>query len=349
VRSEVMARMSPEELIEVKSLLQYPEDTAGGIMQTELVQVTPDMTVRDTIEWIRLIADEIDEFYEIYVTDSDDRLLGQVPLTKLILANPSTKISEIMEPVEITVTPDVDQEKVADIVKKHDIVVLPVVNDKGVLLGRITSDDVMDVITEEASEDMYQMAGIGEYIHPLFTPTFERLKARTPWIILTLLGELVIALIIARFFETTLQQAALLAAFMPAIMATGGNVGVQVSSIIVRGLGMGTIGLEQTLKVVVEELKLALLLGSIAGIIAAVIAILIAHADPAATKIALAIFVAMICAPVATTLMGVFVPLTLYKLRFDPAVAASPFISMSNDLFGSVVYFLIAMVLLRGG
>ena len=166
---------------------------------------------------------------------------------------------------------------------------------------------------------------------------------------MTLLGELVIALIIARFFEATLQQAALLAAFMPVVMATGGNVGVQVSSIIVRGLGMGTIGLEQTLKVVVEELKLALLLGTIAGVITAAIALLIAVGDPAATKIALSILVAMICAPVATTLMGVFVPLMLYKLRFDPAVAASPFISMSNDMFSSVAYFLIAMVLLRGG
>jgi magnesium transporter len=213
----VLSKLDPEELKEVQTLLQYPEDSAGGIMQTEIVEVREDSTVRDAINWIRLIADEIDDLQDIYVIDNDEKLLGSVTPKRLLLTNPTTKITKIMDEIEATVTPFIDQEHVAEIFEKYDIFALPVTDDKGKLLGRITADDIIDVITEEASEDMFQLAGVQDQIHPIYTPTKTKIKLRTPWLLLTLFGELLIALIIVYAFKPTLEKIAILAAFMPAL------------------------------------------------------------------------------------------------------------------------------------
>jgi magnesium transporter len=341
----VLESLTPEEVKEVQTLLKYPEDTAGGIMQTELVEVSHDSTVRDTINWVRLISRDVEDFNEIYVIGDDNRLLGIVPLERLIVANPMTKVVEIMEPVEVKVTPLVDQEEVANIFNKYNVVSLPVVDEEGRLLGRITADDVIDVITEEASEDIYRFAGVQEYVHPLYTPTITRIKLRIPWILLTLLGELVIAFVIVHAFKPTLERFAILAAFMPAIMATGGNVGLQTTTIVVRGLGMGTINLGHSFKLVISEIKEGFLLGIICGIAAAIIGAMISMNEPDVIKLALTIFIAMISATIATSFIGVVEPILLYKLKFDPAAASGPFLTMFNDIFGSVFYLFIAMLI----
>jgi magnesium transporter len=341
----VLEKMPPEDVWEVETLLKYPKDTAGGIMQKELVQVIRDSTVRDTIAWIRLIADEVQDFNEIYVTDDSDKLFGIVSLKRLILANPMIKVGEMMEQVVVTVTPHVDQEEVANIFKKYDIVSLPVVDENKRLLGRITADDVIDVITEEASEDIYRLAGAGQYVHPIYTPTLTRVKLRLPWLLLTLFGELFIAFVIAHAFKPTLQRVVILAAFMPAIMATGGNVGLQATTVVIRGLGMQTIILKQTFKVIISEMRLGLSLGIICGTIAALIGALIGIHEPEVIKIALSIFIAMTSATIATAFMGAAEPLVLHKLKFDPAAACGPFVTMFNDIFGSIVYLFIATII----
>jgi len=269
----VLSKMDPEEAKDVEPLLQYPEDTAGGIMQAELVKVSNDSNVRDAINWIRLIADDVEEFHGLFVTDNKDRLLGFIPLQRLIIASPSSVVDSIMEKIEISVTPYVDQEEVANIFKKYDLVTLAVIDDDGILLGRITADDIIDVITEEAEEDIYQYAGLKEHLHPIYTPTLERIKVRSPWLLLTLVGELLIALIIIKVFEPTLVKVAILAAFMPAIMATGGNVGLQTTTIIVRSLGMGTIKPKQVLLLIGSEMKVGLALGAICGVLSAIIGV----------------------------------------------------------------------------
>jgi magnesium transporter len=341
----VLEKMPPEDVREVETLLKYPKDTAGGIMQTELVQVIRDSTVRETIGWIRLIADEVQDFYGIYVTDESDRLLGTISLKSLILANPMIKVGEIMEPVVISVTPYVDQEEVANIFKKYNIVSIPVIDEDRRLLGRITADDIIDVITEEASEDIYRLAGAGEYVHPIYTPTITRVRLRLPWLLLTLFGELFIAFVIAHAFKQTLQRVVILAAFMPAIMATGGNVGLQATTVVIRGLGMQTIILKQAFKVIISEMRLGFSLGIICGTIAALIGALIGIHEHEVIKIALSIFVAMSSATVATAFMGAAEPLVLHKLKFDPAAACGPFVTMFNDIFGSIVYLFIATVI----
>ncbi len=344
--SDVMAKMDPEDLRDVEPLLKYPEDSAGGIMQTELVKVSEKFTVRDTINWIRLIADEIHDFYLIYVTDENDKLLGQISLSKLVLATPSSRVTNIMEPVEHQATPYMDQEEVAKIFQKYGILSLPVIDGKGVLLGRITADDIMDVVTEEASEDILQMAGLGETLHPLFTPTRSQIRLRMPWLLLTLCGELFIAFIIVSSLRPALEKLAILAAFMPAIMAVGGNVGLQTTTIIVRSLGMGTISVKQIFKIIISEVKVGLFLGTICGLIAAVIGGLISHTQPEAFRLAIIIFISMVSATFATSIIGVTEPLILYKLNFDPAGASGPFLTMFNDIFGSTFYLLIAMLIL---
>ena len=341
----VLSKMDPEEAKDVEPLLQYPEDSAGGIMQAELVKVTSDTNVRDAINWIRLIADDVEEFHGIFVTDKSDRLLGFIPLHKLIIANPNSSCETVMEEVEIFTTPYIDQEEVADIFKKYDLVTLPVLDSQGALIGRITADDIIDVITEEAEEDIYQFAGLKEHLHPIFTPTSERIKVRTPWLLLTLIGELLIALVIVKVFEPTLVKVAILAAFMPAIMATGGNVGIQTTTIIVRSLGMGTVNIKQILNLLTAEVKVGLVLGLICGSLAAVIGILISYNEPQVLKLGLAVFLAMVSATLATSFVGVAGPIVLYKLNFDPAASSGPFLTMFNDIFGSLFYLLIAMLI----
>ena len=344
--STVLSKMDPEEAKDVAPLLKYPEDSAGGIMQAELVKVNKSFTVRDTTNWIRLIAEEVEDFHMIFVTDENDKLLGQISLSKLILASPRAKVENLMEPVEVTVTPYVDQEEVAKIFQKYDIVTLPVIDTRGVLIGRITADDVLDVVAEEASEDLLQMAGVGDSLHPIYTPTMTRIKLRTPWLLLTLIGELFIAFIIVYAFQPTLEKVAILAAFMPAIMATGGNVGLQTTTIVIRSLGMGTISVKQITKIIFSEVRVGLALGVICGLIAAIIGAMISYQEPEVIRLSIAVFIAMVSATLATSFVGVVAPLILYKLDFDPAAASGPFLTMFNDIFGSVFYLFIAMLLL---
>ncbi|MGB7291196.1 MAG: magnesium transporter [Thermodesulfobacteriota bacterium] len=341
----VLEKLPPREVEEVETLLKYAEDSAGGIMQKELVEVQEDSTVADAINWIRLIAEDVEDFHEIYVVDDNEKLLGVVTPKKLLLSNPRAKVNSIMAPVEITATPSMDQEAVGNLFEKYDIFSLPVVGEDGELIGRITADDVIDVITEEASEDMYQLAGVQEYLHPIYTPTATRVRLRTPWLILTLFGELIIAFVIIYTFKPTLQKVAILAAFMPAIMATGGNVGLQTVTIVIRGLGMGTIHFGEMITLILAELKVGLIIGLICGSLAAVIGSVISMNEPQVAKLSIAVFVAMVTATVATSFIGVAGPLTLYKLKFDPAAASGPFLTMFNDLFGSVVYLFIAMMI----
>ena len=288
----------------------------------------------------------MEDIHAVFVTDENDRLLGQISLSKLILANLRTKVENLMEPVETTVTPYVDQEEVAKIFQKYDILSLPVIDTRGVLVGRITADDVLDVITEEAAEDMLQMAGVGNTLHPLYTPTLTRIRLRVPWLLLTLVGELFIAFIIVYAFQPTLEKVAILAAFMPAIMATGGNVGLQTTTIVIRSLGMGTISLKHFSRIISSEVKVGLALGTICGLIAAVIGAMISYEQPEVFRLSIAVFIAMVSATLATSFVGVAAPLLLYKLDFDPAAASGPFLTMFNDIFGSLFYLFIAMLIL---
>lgn len=345
---DVLSRIDPEERREVEPLLKYPDDSAGGIMQTEVLKGSPESQVKETIEKIRELSqsNEIEEYHRVYVVDKNNILVGTVPLGKLVISSATAPLWSIMERTEITLSPLTDQEETAVLFRKYDLLSAPVVDEEGKLLGRITGDDIMDVISEEAEEDIYQMVGVGEHLHPIHTPIFEKIKVRIPWIVFTLVGELLIAFVVLRNFQVTLEQFAILAAFMPAIMAAGGNVGVQTNTVIIRSLGMGTISGGQVASLLLAEIKAGLILGLICGFMGAVTVEFINPGQPGNLMVGSAVFISMISATLATSSMGVILPMALKKLKIDPAASSGPFLMMFNDILGSIFYLFVGTILL---
>ena len=343
---EILEDMNPQDSSEVQTLLQYDEESAGGIMQTELVEVKDSSIIKDAINWIRLIAEDVPDFYQIYVTNENDKLVGTVSLKALILADSTAAIKSIMEPIEISVEPDLDRQEVSNIFSNYDLVSLPVVDSNSRLIGRITSDDILDVVNEEAEEDLFALAGINEYNHPIYSGFISKTKSRLPWLLVTLVGELLIAFIIASYFQPTLEKFILLAAFMPAVMATGGSVGIQTSAIIIRALGTGSISISQAFRVIISELQLSLILGIICGLVAGVLCFFLTGDKSLGLNFFYVIFVSLSLASLMSAFFGASFPLLLDKIKSDPANGSGPFVTMANDLFSAVAYLLIALLIM---
>lgn len=343
---EILEDMNPQDSSEVQTLLQYDEESAGGIMQTELVEVKDSSIIKDAINWIRLIAENVPDFYQIYVTNENDKLVGTVSLKALILADSTAAIKSIMEPIEISVEPDLDRQEVSNIFSNYDLVSLPVVDSNSRLIGRITSDDILDVVNEEAEEDLFALAGINEYNHPIYSGFISKTKSRLPWLLVTLVGELLIAFIIASYFQPTLEKFILLAAFMPAVMATGGSVGIQTSAIIIRALGTGSINISQAFQIIISELQLSLILGVICGLVAGVMGFFLTGDKSLGLNFFYVIFVSLSLASLMSAFFGASFPLLLDKIKSDPANGSGPFVTMANDLFSAVAYLLIALLIM---
>jgi magnesium transporter len=343
---EILEDMNPQDSSEVQTLLQYDEESAGGIMQTELVEVKDSSIIKDAINWIRLIAEDVPDFYQIYVTNENDKLVGTVSLKALILADSTAAIKSIMEPIEISVEPDLDRQEVSNIFSNYDLVSLPVVDSNSRLIGRITSDDILDVVNEEAEEDLFALAGINEYNHPIYSGFISKTKSRLPWLLVTLVGELLIAFIIASYFQPTLEKFILLAAFMPAVMATGGSVGIQTSAIIIRALGIGSINISQAFQIIISELQLSLILGVICGLVAGVMGFFLTGDKSLGLNFFYVIFVSLSLASLMSAFFGASFPLLLDKIKSDPANGSGPFVTMANDLFSAVAYLLIALLIM---
>ena len=340
---KVMINVDTAKAADIQALRQYPPNTAGGRMTRNFVTVPPETTARDVIREIQGAVDPHTVDF-IYVVDSEGHLLGISSLARLMVHKPDEPIGSFMRKEFSFVGPETDQEEVARMAQKYRIRAVPVVDAGLKMLGVVTLQDIVEVIQQEASEDMHKMAG-SVIVDSMTTPTFVRYRMRLPWIMLTLGGELFIAVVISKIFGETLARAAILAAFMPAITAAGGNVGLQSTTLIVRGLGMGTIRMGQFTKVLMTELRLGLLLGVTCGLAAAGVAMLIEYNYPSVGKLGIAVFLAMVSATGATSLVGAVEPMVLHRLKFDPATACGPFVTMFNDLFGTSVYFLIATLL----
>ncbi|MBI3856116.1 MAG: magnesium transporter [Planctomycetes bacterium] len=341
----VLSSVETGKAADVRALRQYPPNTAGGRMTRNFVTVGEATTAREVIQQIQGAVDPHTVDF-IYVTDDHGHLTGISSLARLMLHKPDEKIGAFMRKEISFVGPTTDQEEVARLAQKYRIRAVPVVDAEMKMIGVVTLQDIVEVIQHEASEDMHKMAG-SVLADSLSTPTFTRYKLRLPWILLTLGGELSIALIISKVFGNTLEKAAILSAFMPAITAAGGNVGLQCTTLIVRGLGMGTIKFSQLVKVLVTELRLGMMLGVTCGIAAAGAAALIECNQSAKVvlKLGIAVFLAMVSATAATSVVGSLEPLVLHRFKLDPATACGPFVTMFNDIFGTTVYFLIATLL----
>ena len=329
-----------EHKADIKELLKYDEDSAGGLMAKELIKVNENWTVTRCVKEMRSQASEVTRVHSVYVVDNDDILLGRLSLKDLLVANPKTKIRSIYKKNVDHVYDTDSAESVASTMQKYDLGAIPVVNKKKKLLGRITIDDIVDLIKEEAEEDYQLAAGILQDVDVDDT-IFELTKARLPWLIVGLIGGIGAAFVMVGFDEILIQNE-ILFYFTPLIAAMAGNVGVQSSAIIVQGLANDDIRGSINNRLFKETL-----LSILNGVILAILLFLFIYFWKGDTNIALALSVALVAVVIVAGIIGTFIPLFLNKRGIDPAIATGPFITTSNDIFGILIYFMVAKLILQ--
>ncbi len=341
-RQSIIKYLPREVQKDIKLLLPHPADTAGGLMTTKVLALPKDMSVSEAVSFIRKNADKFETIYYLYVVDRDGKLVGVLSLRDLVLAPEDKKLEEVMEENVIKVTPDMDQEEVAKIVADYDLAAVPVVDKEGKLAGLVTVDDVVDVIEEEIVEDMGQLAGTGVKVDWLVdAPAKEVIKARLPWLFVALIGDGLLAATILKRFEETLASVVALSLFVPVIMTMGGNVGLQTSTIFIRGLA--TREISGRMKYLMREVKIGFSMALIAGTMVALFSLLVVDKP----VIGLIVGIAMLCAMSLASFMGVVIPWLFEKLGVDPAIASGPFMTTTQDITSLVVYFSLASLLLQ--
>lgn len=342
VAEEIIGALEDAE--DVKELLSHDEDTAGGLMATEFVAVRSDFSVAEATEEVRVHADAIADIFMLFVVDGPGHLTGIVTMKKLLLSRASAHISEIMNDDVVSVPTNMDQEEVARLMERYDLITLPVVDGDGRLVGRITIDDIVDVIRDEAEEDIQRMSGVagGE---EATDSVFRIMRGRLPWLLVGLGGASLAALVIISF-EASLAAASILAGFIPIVMATAGNAGIQSSAIAVQGLASGDIWASDIKKRLGKELSVAVLNGLVASAVLGLGILTIGPAFPehvaSPTQLAYTASTALLIVIVLATTIGAMTPLLLDKLGIDPALATGPFITTSNDILGIFVFFILA-------
>ena len=340
-QEKVIKALEDDELAaDIKELLSYTDDTAGALMAKELVKVYETWTVAGCMRRIRGQAKDVTRVHSIYVVDKEDKLVGRLSLKDLIIAKSDQKISEISKSKVDSVHVDMDDEEVAKIMAKYDLEAIPVVDDNNVLLGRITIDDIVDVLKEEADRDYQLAAGLTEDVDS-DDSILQLTRARLPWLFLGLVGGVGAFLIMSIFEHSFKETAFVLFLFTPLVAAMAGNVGVQSSAIIVQGLAnddvKGSIN---------NRLLKEMLLAALNGFVLSLFLFVFVWIYEGQIETALAISVSLIAVIIVAGLIGTFVPLFLNKRGIDPAIATGPFITTSNDIFGILIYFLIAKLIL---
>jgi magnesium transporter len=333
-REEVLTGMDADLRTQVIDLLRYEENVAGGLMAKELIKVRDNWTVVQCIDEIRKQAENVDKFYTVYVADDKDRLVGRVSLKDLVLSDVRKVVSEICETDIVSVQTFLSDLEVADIMRKYDLESIPVVNVNGQLVGRITIDDVVDVITEQAEEDRQLMTGISEDVEE-DDSVWRNTRARLPWLLIGIAGGLMNAKFMG-FFEAELTQVAAIAFFIPLIQATGGNVGIQSSSVIVQSLAHPGFVYEGLWIRLGKVFSVALLNGLFLSVLVFGANVLMFGEHRLSFIVAIALFSVVLFA----SFVGTITPLVLSRFGFNPALASGPFITTTNDLLGLTVYFL---------
>ena len=336
----VMSQIEDEEQVkEIEELLTYDEDSAGGLMAKELVKVNENWSVLKCVREMRMQAEKVTRVHSIYVVDDLDKLKGRLSLKDLLITSTKTAISEVYIPNVDFVNIHDNLDEVSNKMRKYDLEAIPVVDNDGILLGRITIDDIVDVIKEEADKDYQLAAGLTQDVEA-DDSIIQLTKARLPWLFLGLLGG-VGAFLIMQMFENTFSENAILFFFTPLIAAMAGNVGVQSSAIIVQGLANDDVKGSINSRLIKE-----MLLATLNGIVLALFLFLFVWLSVGNINTALAISVSLVAVVIVAGLIGTFVPLFLNKQGIDPAIATGPFITTSNDIFGILIYFMIAKIIL---
>ncbi|MBW2670640.1 MAG: magnesium transporter [Deltaproteobacteria bacterium] len=337
----ILELMKKEGSEEVEGLLHYGDDTAGGIMVPDFIALREDTTAREAIESLQEEHLDVEMPFYLYVVDSNGKLIGVSSLRQLVVVPPTTPLKDFMTTDVFAVKTDMDQEEVAKIVARYDILAVPVVNDTNQLVGIVTVDDVIDIIREEATEDILKMAGVGgdEFVET--QSVIRSTRIRLPWLSASFIGGIVAFFIIGHF-EGSLKKVAYLAAFIPVIMGMGGNIGTQTSTIVVRGLATGRLNIRDTWQVVFKELMVGFILGAVYGVMIGMVAQLRYSTAMVAVSVGIAVTSSMIVA----ALVGSIVPMGFARINVDPAVATGPFVTTAIDIVSVYFYFQIATILL---
>ncbi len=336
----ILEKMKREGSEEVEGLLRYDDDTAGGIMIPDFIALKEDTTAKEAIESLQKEHQDVEMPFYLYVVDEYGKLTGVSSLRQLVVVPPEKPLKDFMTTDVFSAQTDMDQEEVAKIVARYDILAVPVVDETNRLVGIVTVDDVIDIFRQEATEDILKMAGVGEE----FVETKSVLKStriRLPWLFASCIGGM-IAFFIISHFEESLSRYAYLAAFIPVIMGMGGNIGTQSSTIVVRGLATGRINIRDIWLVVLKELTVGCILGLVYGFLIAAVAQIRYSTGAFAVSVGLAVISSMAVA----ALVGSLVPMAFAKINIDPAVATGPFVTTAMDVISVSFYFIIATALL---
>jgi magnesium transporter len=327
-RAQVMERLPDHKRAEIRKFELYPESSAGRVMTTRFTALDEGMTAQQAIDRIRAQGDETDAILYLYVTDEKGGLRGVVPIRRLVAAAPDRPIAELMVPNAVSVRADADQEEAAQLVARYDLLALPVVDTEGRMLGVITVDDVIDVIHEEATEDMYHLAGLHEEDR-VFVPAHQSVRKRLPWMLGNLCTAFLVAAVIT-LFEKSLDRVVALAVFMPVVAMLAGNGGIQSLTVITRSIALGEIEFSTGMRAVVKELGVGVVLGGAVGLPAAAIVTL----WRGNVFLGLALFLALLLNLAIACLLGAAVPLALKALRLDPALGSGVLVTAATDLLG---------------
>lgn len=342
-RNEILAHIDDvEQAGDIIDLLKYDEDTAGGLMGKEMIVVNENWSMPECIRQMRLQAEDMDEIYYVYVVDNERRLRGILPLKKLITHPSVSKIRNVMETDPVSVKTDTPIDEVALDFEKYDLVAMPVVDTIGRLVGRITVDDVMDQVRESSERDYQLASGLSSDVDA-DDSIIAQTKARIPWLLIGI-GSGILASIILATFESQLAAVTALALFIPIIGGTGGNVGVQASAIVVQSLANGTLEIRQFASQLGKEVLIGLLNASV---ISSVILLYNLVTMPENLAVTLSVSVSLFIVVMFATILGTVVPLTLEKLHINPALATGPFIQISNDIVGLMIYVAISTQFLK--
>ena len=342
-REEVIQNIEDvEQAGDIVDLLQYDEDTAGGLMGTELISVNENLSMPDCLREMRHQVEDLDDIYYVYVVDDDNRLKGVLPLKKMITHPSVSKIKHVMQTDPVSVKADMPIEEVAIDFEKYDLVAMPVVDSIGRLVGQITVDDVMDQVREQSERDYQLASGISSDIDA-DDSIFAQTKARLPWLLIGIVGGIVNSLILGGF-EAQIAAVTALAFFIPLIGGTGGNVGVQASAIVVQGLANGRLELSDFWGQIWRGVRIALLN---AIVISGVVFAYIALTEPGDMALVMAVAVSLFAVVIFATVFGTLVPLTLERLKVNPALATGPFIQITNDVVGLLIYVGMSIWMLR--
>jgi magnesium transporter len=339
-RQAVLNRLPDHLRAELEKAELYPESSAGRVMMTNFAALDAKMTAQEAIDSLRARADEDESILYLYVVDEQRSLRGVVPLRRLVSAPPARLIRDLMIPDPVSVQVDADQEEVAQIVARYDLLAVPVTDVDGRMLGVITVDDVIDVITEEATEDMYHLAGLSEEDR-VFSPAHTSVRKRLPWMMLNL-GTAFLAAWVVGLFERSIEQVVTLAVFMPVVAMLGGNAGIQALTVITRGIALGEIEFSSGIGAALKEIWVGLAIGIVTGLVAGAVA----YGVVGNPWIGAALTAAMVMTMAVTGMMGAAVPLALKAMRLDPALGSGVIVTTFADVFGFFSFLGIGTLLL---